>query len=191
MTTNSNGFDLIATIPAADLAQLRRRVVYLEAVLVQVMRERKRIKEWFSSAELVALRLPGLPTTKAAVTRLAREQGWRMQKVVGQGGERHVYHFTSLPRRAFQGLIDLVLVPPPGAAPVDHVPEFPEPEPAALPPTNAAPPWVLPLMRMIRQHGSANVAEAIRDLPAGLPAGMACPSMDEAIAVLRTLGMVS
>ncbi|BAE50538.1 DNA-binding protein [Paramagnetospirillum magneticum] len=192
MDKGQDSFDLSVTIPASELAQLRRRVLYLEAALIQVIRDQRRIKEWFTAAELVALRLPGLPTSKAAVTRIAREQGWTTEKVPCQGGERHAYHFTSLPRRAFQGLIDMVLAPPPGAvAPVDQVPELPEPEPAPMPPPNAAPPWVLPLMRMIRHQGAANVAEAIRELPAFLPPGVACPSMGEAMEVLRALGMVA
>lgn len=191
MDKGQGSFDLPVTIPASELAQLRRRVVYLEAALIQVMRDERRVKEWFTAAELVALRLPGLPTSKAGVTRIAREQGWRVQKTPCQGGERHTYHFTSLPRRAFQGLIDMVLAPPPGVvAPVDQVPQLPAPEPPPAPPSNAAPPWVLPLMRMIRHHGAANVAEAIRELPAFLPPGVACPSIGEAVEVLRALGMV-
>jgi len=191
MDKGQDSFDLSVTIPASELAQLRRRVIYLEAALIQVMRDQRRIKEWFTAAELIALRLPGLPATKAAVTRIAREQGWRLQPIPCQGGERHAYHFTSLPRRAFQGLIDMVLAPPAGAvAPVDQLPELPEPEAEPAPPANAAQPWVLPLMRMLRHHGAANVAEAIRELPTVLPANVPCPSMAEAMLVLRALGMV-
>jgi Mu DNA-binding domain len=193
MDDKQDGLALSVTIPAADLSRLQRRVAYLEAVLIQVMREKKRIKEWFSAAELVALRLPGLPTTKGATTRHARAEGWAARAVPCQGGQRHEYHFSSLPRRAFDALIAMVVAPLAGAAPFDQVAQVPD-LPKAIPPPprpqNASPPWLLPLMRMMRQQGTPNVSDAIRELPAYLPAGIACPTEGEAREVLRALGMV-
>lgn len=194
MDNEQDRFTLSVTIPAEDLAQLRRRLLYLEATLIQVLRDERRVKEWFSAAELVALRLPGLPTARAALTRLARSDGWKMNAVSCQGGQRHEYHFSSLPRRAFDALIDLVVAPQVGAKPVDRVaevPELPAADPPARQPQNTAPPWVLPLMRSIRQHGAANLSEAIRDLPAFLPEGVTCPTVGEAMEVLRALGMAA
>lgn len=184
-------FSLSVTIPAADLAQLRRRVTYLEAALVQVLRDERRIKEWFSAAELVALRLPGLPASRAAVTRVARSAGWVVRAVTCQGGQRHEYHFTSLPRRAFEAMIGMVLAPRGDGATVDQVPDIPVPEAPPSPPENTSPPWLLPLMRVIRAETPATVREAIDLLPRYLPQGAPYPTIAEATEALRNLGMVS
>ncbi|SBW01014.1 conserved hypothetical protein [uncultured Alphaproteobacteria bacterium] len=193
--SNDQGFELSVSVPASEWAELRRRVLYLEATLVQVMREARCLKEWFSGAELVALRLPGLPASKNAITRLAREAEWRFRVVTCQGGNRHEYHFSSLPRRAFETLIERVLaatMPDDGEAdPHDLVPSLPPPASPMKEADNTAPPWVLPLMRAIRLDGAATVREAVELLPRHLPAGVACPTMEEALDVLRRLGMVS
>jgi hypothetical protein len=194
MDNDNNEFVLTVSIPAMELEEIRRRVLYLETVLVQVLREGVRVKEWFSAPELETMRLPGLPTHRNAITRVAREEGWRVLKVPCQGGERHVYHFSSLPRRSFEALLDLVLraAPLPGDDRV-QVPTF------AVPPAmvkvsapNATPPWVLPLMRIIRAQGAQrSVHRALAQLPQRLPAGVACPSRDEAMQVLQALGVVA
>jgi len=181
---------LSVTIPAGELAGLKRRVQYLEAALIQVLRDGQRIKEWFSAAELADLRLPGLPASRAAITRQARAEGWLMHRVRCQGGERHVYHFSSLPRRPFQALLDLVLKnPPPAPESDDLVPTLPPPAPVVTGPDpgNTAPPWVLPLMRILR--AGAGVDEALQKLPAHLPPGTGCPSRLEALEVLKGLGL--
>ncbi len=200
MAGDSQGLDLSVTVPASEWGMLKRRVAYLEAVLVQVMREGAAIKEWFSAAELAALRLPDMPTAKNAVTRLAREAGWMMREVECQGGARHVYHFSSLPRRAFQELLDRVLQHPPEGSELvgNEVDQVHQVTPrrrrskAVSPPicaTNAAPAWVLPLMRIIRAEG-ANVSQALDDLPALLPEGIAAPTREEAVEVLTRLGLL-
>lgn len=190
-----DGFNLTVTIPAVEMAFLRRRLMYLEAVLVQLLRNEGRVKEWFTVAELADLRLPGLPKAKNALTRLARDEGWKVRKVPFLGGERHAYHFSSLPRRAFEALIDRVVQAAASDQMDDQVaPAFAPPPPALERPTapNAAPPWVLPLMRIIRRQGASQpVSRALEQLPRHLPAGVACPSFDEAMQVLRSMGMVS
>lgn len=190
-----DGFNLTVTVPAVEMAFLRRRLMYLEAVLVQLLRQEGRVKEWFTVAELADLRLPGLPKAKNALTRLARDGGWRVRKVPFQGGERHAYHFSSLPRRAFEALIDRVVQ----AVASDQVddqmaPAFAPPPPAQVRPTasNAAPPWVLPLMRIMRLQGaSQSVSRALAQLPRHLPGGVSCPTFDEAMQVLRSLKVVA
>lgn len=200
MTGDNQGLDLSVTVPASEWGMLKRRVAYLEAALIQVMREGEGIKEWFGTADLQALRLPDIPTSKNAITRLAREQGWLMREVECQGGTRHVYHFSSLPRRAFQELLDRVLQRPPNGSElvgnqddqVDQVTTKRRRSKAVSPPicaTNAAPAWVLPLMRIIRAEGG-NVSQALDELPGVLPAGVACPSREEALEVLSRLGLV-
>jgi hypothetical protein len=64
-------------------------------------------------------------------------------------------------------------------------PEVPEPE---MPPTNTAPPWVLPLVRCLRGGNVTTVREAVAALPSSLPAGVACPTCEEAETVLRRFG---
>jgi hypothetical protein len=183
---------LVAVVPTLELARLRRRVKFLEAALVQVLREDGHLREWFGAAELATLRLPGLPTTRQGIGRLAKAQGWEARIVTGaRGGERLEYHFTSLPRRAFEALIALVMREgsPAGERAPAALPELPEPEPPpAAPPAVATPQWVLPLLRMLR--GSAlPLEDAVRALPAALPAGAACPDLAEARAMLRAMGM--
>lgn len=190
----NDGFNLTVTIPAVEMAFLRRRLMYLEAVLVQLLRQERRVKEWFTVAELADLRLPGLPKTRDALTKRARAEGWRMRMVSHQRAERHAYHISSLPRRAFEALIDRVLQATASDSTEDQAPAFAPPPPALERPTapNAAPPWVLPLMRIIRRQGTAQpINRALEQLPRHLPDGVACPSFDEAIQVLRTLGVVA
>jgi hypothetical protein len=190
-----DGFNLTVTIPAVEMAYLRRRLMYLEAVVVQLLRQNQRMKEWFSAADLVELRLPGLPKSQAAITRAARAEEWRVKRSPRSGGGvTHLYHFSALPRRAFEALIDRVLQAAASDQVDDQAPAFAPPPPAQERPTapNAAPPWVLPLMRIIRRQGASQpVCRALEQLPKHLPAGVACPTFDEAMQVLRSLGMVA
>lgn len=189
MSTNDQGFELSVTIPATELATIRRRVRYLEATLIQVMRGSKGIKEWFSSADLEALRLPGLPSSKGAITRQAREQDWRARS----NGTCKEYHFSTLPRRPFEALIDRVLAPAAldGQA-TDHVPAFAPPQTLPSPsPPGATPPWLLPLMRVVRSEAPATIREAVELLTHHLPKGAPVPTIDEAIDALRSVGMIS
>ncbi|MBF0334561.1 MAG: hypothetical protein HQL40_13095 [Alphaproteobacteria bacterium] len=184
--------DLVVSIPAPELAHLQRRVLYLEAVLIQVLREGNRVKEWFSAAELLAMRLPGLPTTRAGLTRLAGAERWPRRRGEYRGRTMHLYHFSGLPRRAFDTLIDRVIgagadeIDAADVAPALAPPPAPLPAPAA---NSASPPWLLPLMRMIRTEAPATVREAIAILPEYLPAGISPPSMDEVLPTLRRLGL--
>lgn len=195
MTTDDDGLDLLATLPAAELAWMQRRVAFLEAALVQTLRGQAEIKEWFNAAELAELRLPGLPTTRSGVARLARARGWETRITTGNGGETKLYHFSDLPRQAFQGFIDRVvklrrvddaLPDAPPAAPVPTLPPRAAPAPAAA--TNLAPQWLLPLMRILRSGGAA-LEDAVQALPARMRRGAECPSLDEARTVLATLGI--
>jgi len=188
MANDKNGFALTVTLPAAELGALRRRVSYLEATLVQVLRGRRGIKEWFSAAELEGLRLPGLPLGKGAITRQARAAGWATRP-----GNRNEYHFSTLPRRAFESLIDRVIAPQAVTSGGNQVPAFapPPPLPAPVADDEAAPPWLLPLMRVVRTEAPATVNEAMDLLPRYLPKGVCIPTLEEATAALRRLGMVS
>lgn len=60
--------------------------------------------EWFTAAELAAMELPEMPSTKRGVSKLAAAQGWdedeaRSRPRKGRGGGRE-YHLTALPRAA-------------------------------------------------------------------------------------------
>ena len=117
-----------------------------------------------------------------------------MLKVKCQGGERHVYHFSSLPQRAFEALLTRVLDASPPAGEHGHVPAIaaPLPRPVRVDAPNATPPWVLPLMRIVRRQGAhPSISRALQQLPKALPAGVACPSHDEAMQVLRGLGVAA
>lgn len=192
MSTNDQGFDLSVTLPATELAALRRRARYLEATLIQVMRGARGIKEWFTAAELEALHLPGLAASKGAITRQAREQGWRTRPGPGPGPGAYEYHFSTLPRRAFEALMDRVLAPAVASGqPEAQVPAIAAPPPLVEPPTDTTPPWLLPLMRVVRSEAPATVREAMELLPNYVPKGMPLPTLEEAAEALRNLGMVS
>jgi hypothetical protein len=189
----SEGFSLMVHVPADEWAYCRRRVAYLEAVLIQVLKDRERIQEWYDAAELASLRLPGLPTTKAGITRMARGAGWRCRTTTGRGGPRFQYHYTSFPARAFDALVGLILqlAEPAGEGDMPPVPEIePAPIPAPAEPDNTAPPWVLPFMRLLRGGADGDISAAWRALPTCLPAGVVLPTQEEAAETLIRLGLV-
>jgi hypothetical protein len=53
-----------------------------------------------TAAEIAALKLPGLPTSKVGVRALAEREGWSFEERKGVGGTRRVY---SLPTRYLIG----------------------------------------------------------------------------------------
>ena len=185
-------FPLMVHVAADEWAYAKRRAEYLEAVLVQVLQDRERIREWYGAAELLAFGLPGLPKTKAGVTRLANAGGWLRREVACQGGTRFEYHYSSLPARAFDALIARILnVPAPG--PEANTPPVPEIEPAAVPdakPDNTAPPWVLPFMRLLKGGANGNITAAWLELPRHLPAGVQLPTREEAAETIARLGLI-
>ena len=49
---NSDGvLDLRVSVPAGEWGHAQRRLTYLEAVIVQVLRDMDNLKEWYSAAE--------------------------------------------------------------------------------------------------------------------------------------------
>ena len=189
MKPNSDEFALTVSVDADDWAYEHRRSAYLEAVVIQILRDKDRVIEWFSAAELAIIRLPGLPATKGAITRVARSQGWLTRSVKGRGVVENQYHFSSLPARAFDALLAWIVnmpeAPPPGN--VEH--RYSAMKKTG--PATTAPAWVLPLMRIIHNGEAEGFEEALDELPDHLPSGVNCPSHDEAMTVLRRLGMVS
>lgn len=184
-------FALMVHVPADEWAFTRRRVTYLEAVLTQVLRTEERIREWFDAAELAALQLPGLPRTKAGITRIANAASWRRREQRGRGGVRFQYHCTSLPERAFETLISLILDCPevePENIAESMVPEIEPPLPSPLP-ENTAPPWVLPFMRLLKGGAQGDIGEAWRALPAYLPLGVVMPTEEEAAETILHFGL--
>lgn len=86
--------------------------------------------------------------------------------------------------------------PPVGAAPAAHArPPFAAAvqdrldAPSGELPENAAPPWVLPLLRLLKGEARGNLARAWRLLPGHLPGGTALPEPQEAATVLLRLGL--
>lgn len=186
-----SGFEFQVSVPADEWATMVRRVAYLEAVLLQVLKDEDEVKEWFDAGELIALRLPGLPISKAAITRTAASAAWRRREVKGRGGVRYQYHCTSLPERAFEALVSRILGVPEFAeveTPDEAVPAIPAPLPSSFP-ENTAPPWVLPFMRLLKTGAHGNMGAAWRALPQALPRGVAMPTEEEAAEVILSLGI--
>lgn len=193
MNDRTGGFSLKVHVPAEEWAYVNRRMTYLEAVLVQVLRGRDRIQEWYEAADLAALRLPGVPTSKNAVTRAAKAGGWLRREVTGLGGVRYQYHCTSLPARAFDALVGRILdvSGAPGAPIQTPVPEI-EPAPAPEEPQedNTAPPWVLPFMRLLKGGAQGDLAAAWKALPEHLPPNVVLPTREEAAETIVRLGLL-
>lgn len=58
-----------------------------------------------------------------------------------------------------------------------------------VPTDNVIPPWVLPLVRLMRGPAGGDLARAWAELPRVLPAGIAPPSVDDAAIMLLQLGL--
>lgn len=185
-------FFLTVTVTADEWARAQRRIRYLEAALVQACRAQRQLKEWFTVAELLALRLPDLPTTRQGVVRRAHAEDWLCRIAAGRGGERYEFHFTNLPRKAFEEMIRRIVEPPSDSvdapisdAPAPHVPEAPPSEAEhASPAAATAPPWVLPLMRLIRSNPSLPVDAAMAMLDLTLPEDGPHPTREEVAAII-------
>lgn len=181
--------DLTIQVPADEWAYLQRRADYLETLLIRVVRDRRHIQEWYSADELAALRLPGLPHTRAGITRKATAGRWPRRRS-DANARAHAYHVSVLPARAFDALIARILDLPEIEADAETLFELPPSPPcAATLPENAAPSWVLPLMRLMKGEAQGNLGTAWRALPKHLPAGTALPSVTEAAQVLVRLGL--
>ncbi|TRB03179.1 integrase [Rhizobium rhizogenes] len=88
------------------------------------------MKEWLTAREIAAEALPGLPTTKSAVIRFAKREGWNdvpslTRNHAGYGGGLE-YHYRLFPTLAQVAYVQRYMVV--GSEPVD---QQPEPEPAA------------------------------------------------------------
>ncbi|MBW8445996.1 MAG: hypothetical protein K0M49_10240 [Arenimonas sp.] len=186
-----NSFDLTVSVPADEWAYMKRRVVYLEAALLRIVRDGEKMREWFAAAELAGLLLPGLPSSIDGVARKASKEGWMRRKTKAGSRWMHVYHVTALPKRAFDALIARLLDLPDidETAPlVDVLPPMPRPQQIEAD-TNMAPPWVLPLMRIMKTETAGNLSEAWQRLPERLPPDVALPSVEEAASILVQFGI--
>lgn len=176
---------LMVTVPADDWAQVNRRVAYLEALLLRVVREESAFREWYQAAELEALRLPGLPPTRQAIARKANAERWPRVRKEG----RFFYHVTALPARAFDALLARIIDLPPLDSGTDDLFDLPYPLPPETLPQNAAPPWVLPLMRLMKGPAQGDLGRAWQALPAHLPEGTPLPDVRLAAEILVRFGL--
>ncbi|MQX38609.1 DNA-binding protein [Roseospira navarrensis] len=181
---------LTVQVPAEDWATARRRIAFLEAVIVQILRDKARLREWFSAAELAALRLPGLPGSATGIASVARARGWPRRSATAPDRARLEYHVYALPGRAFDALLDRIVKAPPCVDdPAPHRPETPAPSQVPGSAVNTAPSWVLPLMRLVKSGTARSLDDLVRDLPAALPVGTAAPSRAEIMEALAALGV--
>lgn len=188
---NDTGLDLTVQVPADEWAWNQRRLIYLETLLLRILREKERIQEWYTASEIAGMRLPGVPGSHAGITRKATSGNWPRISALRQGRRCFVYHVSGLPARAFDALIARLLDLPEMDADVSTLFDLPPVPPPSSPrlPDNTAPPWVLPLMRLMKGEAQGNLGVAWQALPAHLPCGMALPSVDEAAEILVTFGL--
>lgn len=138
------------------------------------------------------MRLPGLPASPNGIRTRASSENWRRRKARSGGHWLFVYHVSSLPARAFDTMIARIADLPPidSVVPIaDLLPPPPDPPPAPDDETNMAPPWVLPLMRIMRRETNGDLTAAWEMLPERLPPTVSLPSIDEAAHVLVALGL--
>lgn len=186
----SLGLELTVSVSAEEWSYCQRRVKYLETLLLRIMRNTDNIREWFTATELAAKALPGLPVTPEAISRKASKEGWQRRKVRIGSTWTHMYHVSSLSARTFDALISCILDLPPIDAALPVVPDIPDAPPRrSTPPANTAPPWVLPLVRIMRKETDGDITEAWELLPERLPPDVALPSVEEAAHVLVCLGL--
>lgn len=50
-----------------------------------------KVKDWLTASEIAKLGLPGLPSTKVAISNRAEREKWPVQTATGLGGQRNVY----------------------------------------------------------------------------------------------------
>lgn len=175
----TNDLFLTVQVPADEWAFAQRRLAYLETLVLRIVRDRAAFPEWYDAGEIAAMRLPGLPLSRTAIAQKARRECWKRRTAKGR---RALFHVSSLPARAFDALIARILDLPELEAETDDL--FALPLPPALDPfpENAMPPWVLPLMRLVR--AGDDLATAWRALPAHLSEGVVLPDVDEAARIL-------
>lgn len=181
----SDDLFLTVQVPADEWAYNQRRLAYLEALLLRIVRDYKSLQEWYDTSELAALQLPGLPVTRQGIAQKARRENWPRRQVAN----RVTFHVTALPARAFDALISRILDLPPLESVTDDLFALPVPPvPEAPLPQNAAPPWVLPLMRLMKTEG--DWGRAWRALPDHLGEGIALPDVKDAARILVELKLM-
>ncbi|MGQ3674662.1 DNA-binding protein [Xanthobacter sp. TB0139] len=178
-----DAFPLTVTIAADEWSGLKMRLRYLEAALIQAYRHERQLKEWFSVSDLLALELPGLPCTRQGLLRRARTDDWTVRHGLGRGGEQYEFHFSSLPGRAFDALIARIIAPP-GQAVQRRTIDTPD----RKLPDNTAPPWLLPLMRIVRFDKEVGLNDAMYQLREIIPPGVSLPELDELAQALQRFG---
>ena len=105
------------------------------------------------------------------------------------GRLRFSYHVSSLPARAFDALIARILDLPALETVEDTLFDLPPAPAPEMPPTNTAPAWVLPLMRLLRNEAQGDLAAAWQRLPDHLRAGTPLPDVNQAAKILVNLGL--
>ncbi len=184
-------FPLTVTIPAEEWSHAQRRLQYLEAVTIQLLRGRSRVREHYTIAEITEMRLRGLPRSRSGLARLAKAEGWRYRIGVGKGGERYEYHISSFPSQAFDDLLGNILgMEDVWEEPPDTIPALPIKPPLSpsIRDSNATPPWVLPLLRIIRRDGTPTPEEVWRRIPDDPTCIHPLPTLSQVREVMQNLG---
>jgi len=188
--SNQDNFDFNVSVSAQEWAYNQRRIKYLETLLIRLLRDKTAVKEWFSSAELTDLQLPGLPPTRGAISRKAKTANWIKKKITNAGQIAFAFHISSLPAKAFDELLSQLLGMPPIDDEIEQLQTLPSAQMPIPPPQNTAPAWVLPLMRLMKGEAKGNLGVAWQKLPNYLPKGTELPSINEAAETLVRLGVV-
>lgn len=171
--TDTPEFGLIVEVAASEWANTNRRLAFLEAVLVQVLRDENPVREWFTAKELAALNLPELQYSPAGITRKSIHHKWAYKTVKQHGRKMLAYHYSSLPNRAFEAFIRRIVDLPDG---VNTIPDYIPVRPAESTPTAQ---WVLPLMRIIKTEHSSSWRHAYIILSETLPETVCMPQKNE------------
>ncbi|MBF0383100.1 MAG: hypothetical protein HQL69_18925 [Magnetococcales bacterium] len=186
---------LMVSVPLEGWESINRRVRYLEALLAQVLNNNEGIKEWYSSTELASLKLIGLPEKRAGITRMAGKKNWTRRVVKGRGTPFFEYHYTSLPEKAFNELIEWIYSNPAKEVKTKHsiipvVPPLIE-EPQEIKVDYSTRQWMLPLMRVIKGGNVKTLGDVVKKLPEYLDNEIEQPTGHEIEEALREIGVIA
>ena len=71
--------DLTVSVSADEWALVNRRIAFLEAMMLRIIRSDAEITEWYRADELESLRLPGLPVCRFGADHNGRQPILRLR----------------------------------------------------------------------------------------------------------------
>ena len=168
----------LVQVEAETWTRQYRRLCFCEAVLAQVLADKDKVAEWYTSAELVDLDLPNLPSVAAEFDSLAHAMGMPSRFATRDGRAVLEYHFLGLPSPAFEFFINRIVShqPPPKEEYEDH---FGTAESDFSPSALIVPDWHITVRRLLRSGIKADPTAILSLLIDTLPDTSELPTIEE------------